>query len=296
MKYDRRIRVIFDRAVGGGRRPAPAAPARSGARGDPAPVFQPAYGGGVRALDQALHLFFGEAPSCGTGRGGGDGVSESSRGGAQGRRIDAESGALGAPVSVQGGARPRARMARRAASRHASAAPAGGADARGGGAAARRAAGGALAHRELALWGGLARDGVLAPAGEGRRPRVPADAGARRQGREGPSDHDAGEARRAARRSCRACEVVARARPRGGGWGDEPALRARSQVSARRLGVGLAVRVSRQTSLRPSGGRGGAPPPSVPLRAAARAPRGGPRPPHLPDPGPPNPAPLPSQP
>src|SRR6266571_2491321 len=128
MKYDRRIKD--DRATAGGRQAAKAPPARSGARGDPAPVFQPAYGGGVRALDQALHLFFGEAPSCGTGRGGGDGVSESSRGGAQGRRVHAESGALGAPVSVQGGARPRARVARRAASRHASAAPAGGADAR----------------------------------------------------------------------------------------------------------------------------------------------------------------------
>src|SRR6266705_2572974 len=119
MEYDRRIKQVFDRAAAGGHRAAKAAPARSGARGDPAPVFQQAYGGGVRALDQALHLFFGEAPSRGTGGGGGDGVSESSRGGAQGRRVHAESGALGAPVSVQGGARPRARVARRAASRHA---------------------------------------------------------------------------------------------------------------------------------------------------------------------------------
>src|SRR3989442_1293725 len=130
MKYDRRIKGVFDRAAARGRRAAKAPPARSGARGDPAPVFQPAYGGGVRALDQALHLFFGEAPSCGTGRGGGDGFSESSRGGAQGRFVHAESGALCAPVSVQGGAWTRARVARRAASRHASAAPAGGADAR----------------------------------------------------------------------------------------------------------------------------------------------------------------------
>jgi len=42
---------------------------------------------------------------------------------------------------------------------------------------------------------------LSAPAGEGRRPRLPADPGARRQGREGPRDDDAGEARGAARRA-----------------------------------------------------------------------------------------------
>src|SRR4030081_591178 len=103
MKNDQRIKGIHDRGAGRGCRATKAPATGAGARGDPAPVFQPAYGGGVRALDQALHLFFWEAPSRGTGRGGGDGVSESSRGGAQGRRVHAESGALGAPVFVQGG-------------------------------------------------------------------------------------------------------------------------------------------------------------------------------------------------
>src|SRR5438552_18625406 len=101
LKYDRRIKGVLDRAAGRGRRAAKAPPARSRARRDPAPVFQPAYGGGLRALDQALHLFFGEAPSRGTGRGGGDGVSEPSCRGAQGRRVHAESGAVGASVFVQ---------------------------------------------------------------------------------------------------------------------------------------------------------------------------------------------------
>ncbi|HEX9201910.1 MAG TPA: phage integrase N-terminal SAM-like domain-containing protein, partial [Acidobacteriaceae bacterium] len=59
MKYDRRIKEVLDRAAGRGRRAAKAPPARSGARGDPAPVFQPAYGGGVRALDQAFIYFSG---------------------------------------------------------------------------------------------------------------------------------------------------------------------------------------------------------------------------------------------
>src|SRR6266513_471922 len=49
LKYDRRIKGVLDRAAGRGRRAAKAPPARSGARGDPAPVFQPAYGGGVDA-------------------------------------------------------------------------------------------------------------------------------------------------------------------------------------------------------------------------------------------------------
>src|SRR6266853_5057649 len=71
IKYDRRIKGVFDRAAARVPRAAKAPSARSGARGDPAPVFQPAYGGGVRALDQALHLFFGETSPQGAGRGGG---------------------------------------------------------------------------------------------------------------------------------------------------------------------------------------------------------------------------------
>src|SRR5467141_3427342 len=263
IKYDRRIKGVFDRAAARVPRAAKAPPARSGARSDPAPVFQPAYGGGVRALDQALHLFFGEAPSCRTGRGGGDGVSESSRGGARGRRLDAEPGALGALVPVQGGARSRIGLARRAAARDASAAPAGGVDARGSGAAARRAAGSALADREPALRRGPARHGVSAPAGEGRRSRLPADPDPRRQGREGPRDDDAGEARGAPRRASQAGEVAARARSRSGIWRGEPALRARAQVSARGLRVALAVRFSVQSPIPRLGRRRETPPSSL---------------------------------
>jgi len=63
---------------------------------------------------------------------------------------------------------------------------------------------GVLADRELALRRGPACHGMPAPAGEGRRSRLPSGAGVRRQGRKGPRDDAAGEARRAAHRASRA--------------------------------------------------------------------------------------------
>ena len=103
----------------------------------------------------------------------------------------------------------------------------------------------------------------LAPAGEGRRSRLPADPDPRRQGREGPRDDDAGEARGAALRAPWAGEVAARARPRSGIWRGEPALRARAQVSARGLRVALAVRFSVQSPIPRPGGRRDPPPSSL---------------------------------
>ena len=61
----------------------------------------------------------------------------------------------------------------------------------------RAAAGHEMADREPAVRLGAARAGVPAASGQGCRPRVPADPGARRQGREGPRDDAAGKAGRA---------------------------------------------------------------------------------------------------
>jgi len=62
MKNDRRIKGVYDRGAARGYRAAKAPAAGAGARGDSAAVFQPAHGGGVRALDQALHPFLRATP------------------------------------------------------------------------------------------------------------------------------------------------------------------------------------------------------------------------------------------
>jgi hypothetical protein len=124
-----------------------------------------------------------------------------------------------------------------------------------------------------------AHHGMPAPAGEGCRFRARRDPGARRQGLQGSGDDAAGQP---GARFARASGARGRAAPAGPGrraWRGLAALCAGAQVSERRAGMGLAVRVSLGGPVGRSALRRGAPPPCAgpggAARAQARGARGG---------------------